>query len=552
MGHSAADSLTIPGMFAATLAAAPDAVFLQVRSGDAMIARTYREADAQISDCARFLLDQGFAHGDRVAILSENCPEWIITYLAIVRAGCVAVPLDSLLPLSDVLNILEHSESRVLFCSEKILAQIAELPANQKPRSTLIPLGIRSSQRAAGGQQLRPHTVRGSDLAVIIYTSGTTGHSKGVALSHENLVSNVLSCREVCEITPDDNFLILLPLHHTFAATVTMLLPLACGSRATLATSYRSRDIIDDIQISGVSVLIGVPQIFENMMNGMLRALESASAVRRGLFHSLRTFARAGKPFGLKLGIPLFKSLRKKAGLQSIRLLVSGGAALPVDVNRFFESLGFLLVQGYGLTESSPVLCVNPLHRNKLGSVGPALSGVTLKIREPNRDGIGEVCAKGSNIMQGYYNNPDATHRAIQDGWLCTGDAGYLDRDGYLHLTGRLKNVIVTPAGKNVYPEEIESKLAADPAIAEALVLGVARKDGKGERLCALLKLDEEFVKAHGEQMSAEQIADAAVRHYNQHSPSYQNIREWRILDGEFVKTSTRKIKRFLYHDYFE
>ncbi|MBK6764795.1 MAG: long-chain fatty acid--CoA ligase [bacterium] len=550
--ESDSHSRTIPGLFSATLAAGPNMAFLQYRSGQIVEQISYQDADRRIEACSRRMLDQGFAHGDRVAILSENSCEWVIAYLAILRIGCVAVPLDSLLPLNDVLNILEHSESRMLFCSDKFLALISDLPQENRPRIPLARLGSYSEVVASGAQQLHPHPVRGLDLAVIIYTSGTTGYAKGVALSHENLVSNVLACREVCEITREDNFLVLLPLHHTFAATVTMLLPMACGSRATLATSYRSRDLIDDVQISSVSVLVGVPQIFENMMNGMLRALESAGFLKRGLFYSLRAVSRAAMPFGLKLGSPLFRSLRKKTGLDTIRLMVAGGAALPVKVNRFFESIGFLLVQGYGLTESSPVLCVNPLQRNKLGSVGPALNGVTLRIREPNREGIGEVCAKGPNIMQVYYNNPDATHRAIQDGWLCTGDAGYLDEDGYLHLTGRLKNVIVTPAGKNVYPEEIEAKLAADPAIAEALVLGVDRKDGKGERLCALLKLDDEYLKVYVEHKSAEQIAAAAIRQYNHSSPSYQNIREWRVLDGEFEKTSTRKIKRFLYLDFFK
>lgn len=232
--------------------------------------------------------------------------------------------------------------------------------------------------------------------------------------------------------------------------------------------------------------------------------------------------------------------------------MVSGGAALPVEINRFFHSLGFSLIQGYGLTECSPVLSVNPPGRNKLGSVGPPLQGVGLKIKDPNSSGIGEVCASGPNIMQGYFENDDASRKVLIDGWFHTGDAGFLDRDGYLHLTGRLKNVIVTAAGKNVYPEELEAKLAADAAVLEALVLSVPRKDGNGERLCALLKMDEEYLKAHAPNRPADQLARDIIKHFNHNSPSYQNIREWRVLEGEFEKTSTRKIKRFLYHDYFQ
>lgn len=545
------ETRTIPGLFSVALANDARAPFLQTRHGDEIATLTYGDVATEIERRMKWLNQMGYEQGDRVAILGENSCDWVIAYLSIVQAGCIVVPLDAIMPLPEILNILELSRARLLLCSEKFAGQCEDLLAQEKRQVTVARL---EQIEAVSSVQctLAPRTnLLPSDIAAVIFTSGTTGHSKGVVLSHENLVSNVLACCEVCEIGGDDNFLLLLPLHHTFSSTVTMLLPIAKGARATLATSYRSRDVIDDIRISGVTVLVGVPQIFENMMNSVLRAVESSNFIKRLLFHSLRGIAQILKHFGTNLGRPLFTPMRVKAGLSSVRLMVSGGAALPVSVNRFFESLGFVLIQGYGLTESSPVLCVNPPSRNKLGSVGPALNGVKLKIKDPNRDGIGEVCAQGPNIMQGYFENPEATGCVLQEGWLCTGDAGYLDRDGYLHLTGRLKNVIVTSAGKNVYPEEIESKLAASEAIVEALVIGVARAEGKSEQLCALLKLDEEYLKFHGSDKSPEQIATDVIRSYNSGSPSYQNIREWRVLEGEFMKTSTRKIKRFLYQDSF-
>lgn len=540
---------TLPALFSAALATRAEKPFLQVRKGDELTSYTYRDAAVEIAGRALSLIQSGFQKGERIALLSENSCDWVITYLAILHAGCVVVPLDAIMPLPEILNIVELSRTRLVLASDKFADQCTELVAQRHLQVIVKRFAEFESETSPTkfAIDLQP-----SDIAAVIFTSGTTGHSKGVILSHENLVSNVLACCEVCEIREDDNFLLLLPLHHTFSSTVTMLLPIAKGACATLATSYRSRDVIDDIRISKVSVLVGVPQIFENMMNSVLRAVAVSSLAKRALFHSLRAITQFSKHIGLNLGQTLFNSLRHKAGLSSVRLMVSGGAALPLTVNRFFESLGFVLIQGYGLTESSPVLCVNPPAKNKLGSVGPSLSGITLKIKDPNSDGVGEVCARGPNIMQGYFENEEATRRVLQGGWLNTGDAGFLDRDGYLHLTGRLKNVIVTSAGKNVYPEEIESKLAAEEAIAEALVIGVAGKGTKSERLCALLKLDEEYLKLHAAHKSPDQIASEIIRHYNHSTPSYQNIREWKLIEGEFEKTSTRKIKRFLYNDNFQ
>lgn len=545
-------SCTIPELFNAALTATPQATFLQFRKGEDISAFTFEEIAREVYGRMDTVIQQGHFKGDRIALLSENSCEWVVAYLAIVHAGCVVVPLDTLMPLPEVLHILEHSGARMLMCSEKYAEQCEDLLAKENRPVIVTRLGILQASSRHERLDMPKVDLRPSDLAAILYTSGTTGHSKGVMLSHENLVSNVLACYKVCEIRSNDNFLLLLPLHHAFASTVTMLLPIAKGARATLATSYRSRDVIDDINFCKVSVLVGVPQIFENMMISMLRAVDTAGTVKRVLFHAMQQVSQFSRLFGLNLGRTFFRSLRFKAGLSSVRLLVSGGAALPMNVNRFFESLGFVMIQGYGLTESSPVLCVNPPTRNKLGSVGPPLDGVKIRINNPSSEGIGEVCASGPNIMQGYFENQEASAQALDDGWLNTGDAGFLDRDGYLHLTGRLKNVIVTSAGKNVYPEELEAKLASVPEIAEALVIGVPRKDGSGERLCALLKLDEEYIKDLSPNKSPEHIAADAVRNFNSSSPSYQNIREWRIMEGEFEKTSTRKIKRFLYHDYFK
>ena len=450
--------------------------------------------------------------------------------------------------ISDLCNIIDASGSRLVFCSEKFFDAISDALARQNSSAAATRMTSLPLSRSVAKQ---PPELSSSDVASIIYTSGTTGHSKGVALTHANLLSNVDACAIVCDIQPHDDFLLILPLHHTFACTVSLLLPMAMGARVTLATSYRSRDLIDDINISKATVLAAVPQLFDGMMSGILRAVESAGKSKRVLFTFLRAVSRSLRRLGLNPGYGLFKSLRQRAGVDTVRLFVSGGAALPAAVNEFFEDLGMTLTQGYGLTECSPVLAVNPASKNKIGSVGPALPGVSLKIDSPDQIGVGEVLARGPNIMQGYFENIEATEAIRSGEWLRTGDLGYLDEDGYLFLTGRLKNLIVTHAGKNVYPEEIETKLRGELAIAEVLILTSKKGNRDGDTLCCLIRPNIDYLQSHHPNDSPDDVVGSVIREYNKHVPAYQKIREWRILDGEFSKTSTGKIKRFLYADEF-
>ncbi|MFZ5432946.1 MAG: AMP-binding protein, partial [Calditrichota bacterium] len=391
--------------------------------------------------------------------------------------------------------------------------------------------------------------------AVILFTSGTTGFSKGVVLSHSNLIGDVQAIIDTDVIRSDDNFHLILPLHHTYSSTANLLGALALGARATFATSYKSRDLVDDIRLAGITTLVGVPLVFENIMIGIRRSIADAPALKRTLFRLLYGISAAGSLIRLSLGAALFRSLREKAGLGSLRRMISGGAALRPEVNIFFERLGFSLLQGYGLTETSPVLTVNRPGRNRIGSVGTPLPGVELKIDDPDDNGVGEICARGPMIMQGYFENPAATSEVLRDGWFHTGDAGFLDRHGALHITGRLKNVIVTGGGKNVYPEEIEARLDLSPFILESLVVSISRKRGGGEELAALIVPQYTFIKQESERghmMDVHQEIKTVVEAYNHSVPAYRRLRQWRIQEQEFDKTSTRKIRRYLYKDVFK
>ncbi len=544
---------TIPDLLTQAVSIWPEHGYLLTRDGQTMSSMSFRDVARTVSEIAAGLKEAGYEPHDCIALLSENRPEWVLCYLAVLSAGCIVVPIDSLMTPAEMCHVIRESGSRMVLCSSRMAAQLSDAPPQAELRliDRVEDGDLRGLPR---GTSVVSPDIQPTDTAAIIFTSGTVGHAKGVMLSHRNLLSNVESCQRACEVVRDDNFLLLLPLHHTFSSTVNMLVSLASGTRATFATSYKSRDIVEDIRCSGVTVLVGVPQIFDNMMNGILRKVAASGPVKRGLVRTLLTVAGASNRIGVNLGKPLFRSLRKKAGLDSIRLMVSGGAALPPDVNHFFQRLGFTLIQGYGLTETSPVLSVNRPQRNRIGSVGPAVPGVELRIDASEGSTVGEICARGANIMQGYHRNPEETDRVLRNGWFYTGDAGYLDDDGFLFVHGRLKNVVVTAAGKNVYPEEIEARLNLDPCIEESLVMGVERQKGSGEELCALLKVDGEHLESleqKGETVETASLIADVVRQYNESVPPHRHIREWRLQVDDFEKTSTRKIKRFLYRDVF-
>jgi long-chain acyl-CoA synthetase len=533
----------------------PDRPYLQIRAGQSVSALTFREVAAHAETVAAALIERGVRPGDRVALLSDNRPGWIVSYFAILLTGAVVVPLDSLMAPSEISGVLEMSHACLLITTAKFTDAVrsvhggsagTEICSMDELVATVPPADPRSPT-------VLP-SVRPDDPAAILFTSGTTGHSKGAVLSHRNLCSDVKAIADAGVIEPEDNFLLLLPLHHTYSSTVNMLGSMALGARATFATSFKSRDILDDIRIARITMLVGVPQVFENLMISIRRGVTGASFVRRLLFHILFGVSTACSALGLAAGRALFRSLRDRIGLGSLRLMISGGAALRPEVNRFFERLGFSLLQGYGLTETSPVLSVNLPGRNRIGTVGPPLPGVSLRIDNPDSYGIGEICAQGPMVMQAYSENPQATAEALKDGWFHTGDAGRIDRDGFLHITGRLKSVIVTGAGKNVYPEEIEARLNLSPYILDSLVLGLDRKRGTGEELTAIIVPDVTVIQTEQERGHVVDIQEEVrkvVETYNHSVPAYRRIRQWRLRNEEFEKTSMRKTKRYLYRDVF-
>ncbi|MFH2056322.1 MAG: AMP-binding protein, partial [bacterium] len=397
---------------------------------------TFRDLAARLLNAAVGLKELGVQPGTRVGIYAANSPEWCIAYLAVLAVGGVIVPLDRQLKYLELRSIISHAQVEHLFCTRESLGDLRDLAALTPPHPQLVALdadhddllNLARLERIGEGNSFEPHVPQEREPAVLLFTSGTSGNSKGVMLSQRNILANLESVKPRLPVFKEDRFLSVLPAHHTFEATAGFLYPLSCGASIVHAAALNSTAIASDIKEFKITLMCGVPLLLEKMYLRMKKRLAEAPAASRAYVAFCRRLGRLTQPLGLDLGGKLLRPLRRRAGLDSLRVLVSGGAALGPEINRFFNELGITLVQGYGLTETSPVISVSPLAANVFASVGPPLPGIEAKIVRPNNEGIGEIVVRGGNVMLGYYENEAATRETIQSGWLQTGDLGYLDR----------------------------------------------------------------------------------------------------------------------------
>tara|TARA_B100000029_G_scaffold516847_1_gene636395 strand:- start:79783 stop:81444 length:1662 start_codon:yes stop_codon:yes gene_type:complete len=524
-------------------------VVLRIKRDGRYVEYTGSQATSLADSIATQLASYGLKDSDRVALLADNQPEWGIAYLAIVGQGMTAVPIDRLLKPGEYQRIIEDSGCRAIIVSDTFREDLISINNNLPDLKNILSLEELISNKT----EIPPpqSKVNEENLAVLIYTSGTTGKPKGVMLSHKNIMSNVVACSEVISITKHDSFVSVLPLHHTFECTAGFLAPMFVGATVTYVGSLKSRDIVEAMKESEATVMLGVPLLYEKMYTGIMRKISLQPLITRTVFKLLKGVVILGEVFNSRLGTILFKSLRDKGGLGTIRFFVSGAAALPPDVAKGFDRLGLRILQGYGLTEASPVVSVHRVNEPaNFDSVGPVINGVEIKILDPDENGVGEVVVRGPNVMLGYYNNPDATQEILKDGSLYTGDSGKIDNAGNLHIAGRLKNVIVTRAGKNIYPEEIEGELVLSPYIAEALVLGAKDPKSGEEYVRAVVVPDFEYFEENNlpiDDNSLTKRLDQEVRKQCNNLADYKRVRQIDLRKQEFSKTSTRKIKRFLF-----
>ncbi|HYM81704.1 MAG TPA: long-chain fatty acid--CoA ligase [Candidatus Limnocylindria bacterium] len=538
---------------------------------------------ADVESLSLALQDLGLARGDRLALLSENRYEWPVADLAVLGAGAVTVPIYPTLLAQQVRFLLENSEAKLAVVStpaqlEKIRVAAEGLPALKAivfmdgastiPRehafANLLERGAGLRARQPDAYRISAASVAPTDLATIIYTSGTTGEPKGAMLTHGNIVSNVRACLQVMALSPGDTCLSFLPLCHIFERMGGLYSMLDAG--VTIAYAENLEAVAENAREVRPTVLMGVPRFYEKVYARVLDGAQRMPPLRQRLFHwGLRqgqAKARAHFERRRLSGLAAWQAgladrlvaakIRERVGGR-LRFCISGGAALPASIMEFFFAIGIPIYEGYGLTETSPVICLNPPEREKPGSVGPPIPGVEVRIGDQ-----GEILTRGPHVMQGYFKNEPATRQALRDGWFHTGDVGHLDADGYLVITDRLKDLLVTAGGKKIAPQPIEARLKTNPWVSEAVLLGDGRPFVVGLIVPDFTLLEAEARKrgwaakdrasliTHPEVIA---LYEREIESVNGELAQFEKIKRFAILDRELTQesgelTPTLKVKR--------
>jgi long-chain acyl-CoA synthetase len=546
---------------------------LKMKRGDEYWTLSYGELQEHVRGLGAALVARGLRKGERVGLISENRSEWVISYLAVTCVGGVIVPYDILLKVEELGSIIRASGARALFTSSEYIEKACKASAGAidtiilfdpvaQPPSTgavfqsfaaLVKEG--TALRAQGGDPYAAASVVPEDLAALIFTSGTTGTPKGVMLSHRNLVENGDGVQMTTPLGPGDNWIIVLPFHHTYPTSMGIFTPLLSYGMITSVPSMKTNVLIGIMKDTGATCVPAMPLLIEKIYKGVLANVKAQGFAVRVLFRALLALSSFSfKVLHIRLGKALFKSVARQLGVEKLRFFISGGGPIAKDVIDGMEALGLITYQGYGLTETSPVISNTAPAHNKPGSVGLPLSNVEVRIENPDHNGNGEILARGSNVMLGYYNMPEKTREVIDaDGWLHTGDIGRLDADGYLYITGRLKNIIVTKGGKNIYPEEIENLLTARPLLSEVVVLGKVDSEG-GEYPHAVIYPDPDILasieKEQGRALTDEEVRAlirAEIQKGTAGAAVYKIPHSFDVSREELPKTSSRKVKRFMF-----
>jgi long-chain acyl-CoA synthetase len=502
----------------------------------------------------------GLKERSHIAVIGENRVQWSLAYLTCMSFNYVVVPVDRNLPVNEVLNILHESDAVAVIYSDTFEPVFRESRSSMKRIRHYISMDlpkprdgshamIEMIDRAIPHPADRLPAVNPDELAEIIFTSGSLGRAKGVMLTQTNLAANLMAMVSMMAIYPEDRFLCVLPIHHTYACTCGFLCPMYTGASVHFAQSLKT--IVDDLQTVHATMLLAVPLLYDKMFKRIYKGIEEKKLTAL-LIPPLIKAGEVVERLGWRgFRRQVFGEIHEKFG-GSIRCFIAGGAAQDPSVAKGLRDFGFKFVQGYGLTETGPILTLNQIDNCKDDSAGQALPGVTLKIDSPDHFGVGEICAKGANVMPGYYKNEAATADVFKDGWFMTGDLGKFDDDGFLHISGRKKNVIISKSGENVYPEEIEDLINRSPYILESLVYG--EDDAKHDEIIAVQVVVDAEAFIERSETHGTQITDALMKSVvaeeialvNKELPNFKQIRKFYIRDREFEKTTTQKVKRFL------
>jgi len=519
---------------------------------------TYEKLLANVKGIASYLITIGIKKGDRIAIVSENRPEWCMAYLAITLSGTIAVPLDVQLGPDEIRNLLADSETKVIFHSSKTAENVKkaldDLGTNHNMRVIQISfdsaefINILTMPEAKNFPE-----VNEEDTASIIYTSGTTGKPKGVMLTHKNFCSDADALIQAGILSRDDSVIGVLPLHHTYPFMGNLLIPALLGIPITYPQSLKGPDLMAAMRDFGVTILVSVPQLLELIRNGILNKIKQLPGpMPKIMLGILDICGSLRRNFNINPGKVVFKSVHKALGKQ-FRFSACGGAKLDPQVMEDLEALGLTILEGYGLTETSPVVTFNPIEKRKPGSVGRTLPSAEIKIIAPATNTElqvmqeGEIVIKGPMVMRGYYKNPEATSQVMHDGWFHSGDLGYIDHDGYLFITGRIKEVIVLSSGKNIYPDEVEKLYLKIPLIKEICVMGIEEK-GIIESLQAVIVPDTEYAKK-AQISNMQEVLRWEINDTAPHLPSYMRLKGYTLYPEPLPRTPLGKLRRFMVKD---
>lgn len=524
---------------------------------------TYQELKEKVVAFGQALRRIGLEERDHVAVIGENRVQWTIAYLAAVTFDFVAVPIDKSLKENEILTILHASDAKGVVFSESHRDTILTLAHAVKGLKVFVDMDLAAkdgrvhsmteliaAERIEEGKEPFP-AVNPEEVAVIVFTSGSMGRAKGVMLSQRNIASNLMAMLSMIELLPEDRFLSVLPIHHTYECTCGQLCPLTVGASVHYARSLKT--VLEDLQRVRATILLGVPLLYDKMYKRIVAAIEEKRLASL-LIKPMSGVASLAEAFGAQgLRKKLFHAVHEKFG-GALRILIVGAASPSPEVGRGMRSLGFTFIQGYGLTETSPIVALNRLRKFRDDAAGLLLPGLEVRIVDPDEEGRGEIVVRGPSVMLGYYKNEEATNQVLKDGWFATGDYGHFDADRFLHISGRKKNVIVASNGKNVFPEELEDQVNAIPFVLESAVYGAKGPNGD-EEICVMVVPNAETFLAHadksGNQLTREWIEDVInqeIRALNRRLPLHKQIRRVRIKDSEFEKTTSMKIKRYLLH----
>ncbi|MDR1108011.1 MAG: AMP-binding protein [Spirochaetaceae bacterium] len=522
---------------------------------------TYTRLAAEARRIGRGLLAAGLEKGDRVVLWAENRPEWMAAWLGTAIIGCVIVPVDFLVSENECRNIIKITGAKAFFHSAR-KQEFAESCSAQglsfNARVSLSEEGYGSFGAGAADQVLPPvEAINAQDPVSIVFTSGTTGFAKGVTLHHQGILANANAAIRSLRAYDWDVFINVLPLHHTYPTTCSFISPLSVGAATIIVEKLVGKVVIDDIEDAGGTFLIAVPLLYDKVKIAIEQGFKKLPGIVRAVLNGLRRLTL----FLSKRGMPGFgrvvlRGIRKKTRLDSVRMMVGGGGPLNPKTADFFESLGFCVVHGYGMSENSPLISVNtPWHKNNV-SVGLPVKYTDVRIIDTNEEGIGEIAVKSPSLMLGYYENPEATQEVFtEDGYLKTGDLGYRDERGFIFINGRKKNLIVSSGGKNIYPEEIEAHFEGSRVIGEILILGRKEVEFGGEQIFAVVvpnaeALAEDCPGKETDEAFIRGLVKTEIERVNRTLVGYKKISDFAVRREEFEKNAQKKIKRFLYKSY--